>query len=329
MTIRKRCSLFFFIFFALFSLTVYSAGTSIKPEFTFYFLSHGGPGDPYWQSFINGANDQAKILNVKLVYIYPQREVDIGELIRQLNSTIASHPDGVGLTIHNVSGFSVPLLELKKQKIPVIAFDTVPDPSIQDPRIPYICYVGENSYNAGQSVAESTDNKFKLVKGDRIVVINHEAGNPSLALRFQGITDVLGAKGVLVDQLAIPGDDPVQSQAIIQNYIAKYPNVKVLITLGPPGYIVAGKVIASNKLIGKVGFVGWDISKEAIELIRNGAMAFTANEQPYYIGATAVFLLYMNVKYGFQPPPTFNTGLGQVDKDNLENWEKLVESGKG
>jgi simple sugar transport system substrate-binding protein len=326
---KKRRILKALMLLAFLCFTSLAAFAADDPEFTFYFVSHGGPGDPYWQAFINGVNEEAKQLNVKIVYVYPQRQGDVGELIKQLNSAMAAKPDGIGVTVDNVSGFSAPLLDAKKQGIPVVAFDTVPDPSVRDPAIPYFCYVGEDSFSAGQEVGRGTDASFKIAKGDRVVVLNHEAGNVSLTLRYNGIKDILGKKGATVDQLSIPGDDPAQAQAIIQNYIVKYPKVRALLSLGPLGYMPAAKVLESNKLVGKVGLVGWDITAEAIPLIRSGEMAFTANEQPYYIAATAVYLLYMNAKYGFEPPPVFNTGLGKVDKNNIDNWAKLVEDGRG
>jgi simple sugar transport system substrate-binding protein len=300
-----------------------------KPEYTFYFVSHGGPGDPYWQAFINGVNDSAKSLNVKIVYVYPQKQGDVNELIKQLNSAIAAKPDGIGVTIDDEQGFSAPLLDAKKQGIPVVAFDTVPDPSNPKPTIPYISYVGEDSFSAGQEVGRGAVAVFKLANGDRVGVLNHEAGNVSLTLRFNGIKDVLAPKGVTVDQVSIPGDDPAQCQSIIQNYLAKNPATKALLTMGPLSYMPASKVLENGNMVGKVGLVGWDITPEAITMIRNGEMAFTANEQPYYIAATAAYLLYMNVKYHFDPQPLFNTGLGKVDKSNIDSWAELVKAGKG
>ncbi|HVO40263.1 MAG TPA: substrate-binding domain-containing protein [Spirochaetia bacterium] len=305
-------------------------GTSpSKPEYTFYFVSHGGPGDPYWQAFINGVNDAAKSLNVKIVYVYPQKEGDVNELIKQLNSAIAAKPDGIGVTIDDEQGFSAPLLDAKKQGIPVIAFDTVPDPSNPKPTIPYISYVGEDSRSAGQEVGRGALSAFKLASGDRVAVLNHEAGNVSLTLRSNGIKDILVPKGVTVDEVAIPGDDPAQCQAIIQNYLAKYPAAKALLTMGPLSYLPASKVLETGNLVGKVGLVGWDITAEAITMIKSGEMAFTANEQPYYIATTTAYLLYMNVKYHFDPQPLFNTGLGKVDKSNIDAWADLVKAGKG
>jgi simple sugar transport system substrate-binding protein len=300
-----------------------------KPEFTFYFVSHGGPGDPYWQAFINGVNDAEKALNVKIVYVYPQKEGDVNELIKQLNSAIAAKPDGIGVTVDDEQGFSPPLLDAKKQGIPVIAFDTVPDPSNPKPDIPYICYVGEDSFSAGQEVGRGALSAFSLGSGDRVAVLNHEAGNVSLTLRSNGIKSVLEPKGVTVDVVAIPGDDPAQCQAIVQNYLAKYPATKALLTMGPLSYLPASKVLENSDLVGKVGLVGWDITSEAITMIKSGEMAFTANEQPYYIATTAAYLLYMNVKYHFDPQPIFNTGLGKVDKSNIDAWAALVKAGKG
>jgi simple sugar transport system substrate-binding protein len=305
------------------------AGAPSKPEYTFYFVSHGGPGDAYWQPFINGVNDAAKSLNVKIVYVYPQKQGDVNELIKQLNTAIAAKPDGIGVTVDNEEGFSAPLLDAKKQGIPVIAFDTVPDPANPKPTIPYIAYVGEDSFSAGQEVGRNAATLFKLGSGDRVVVLNHEAGNVSLTLRTNGIKNVLEAKGITVDVLTTPGDDPAQSQAVIQNYIAKYPAVKALLTMGPSSYLPAAKVLENGGYIGKIGLSGWDITQEAIGLIKNGTMAFTANEQPYYIATTAVYLLYMNVKYHFEPQPIFNTGLGKIDKSNIDIWATLVKNGQG
>jgi simple sugar transport system substrate-binding protein len=300
-----------------------------KPEYTFYFVSHGGPGDPYWVAFINGVNDAEKALNVKIVYVYPQKQGDVNELIKQLNSAIAAKPDGIGITVDNEEGFSAPLLDAKKQGIPVIAFDTVPDPSNPKPTIPYICYVGEDSFSAGQEVGRGALSSFKLASGDRVVVLNHEAGNVSLTLRTNGIKSVLTPKGVTVDELSIPGDDPAQCQAITQNYIAKNPAVRALLTMGPSSYLPAAKVLENGGYVGKIGLVGWDITPEAIPMIKSGEMAFTANEQPYYIATTAAYLLYMNKKYHFDPQPLFNTGLGKVDKSNIDSWADLVKAGKG
>jgi simple sugar transport system substrate-binding protein len=300
-----------------------------KPEYTFYFVSHGGPGDAYWQPFINGVNDAAKSLNVRIVYVYPQKQGDVNELIKQLNSAIAAKPDGIGITIDNVEGFAAPLQDAKKLGIPVIAFDTVPDPSNPSPTTPYICYVGEDSFVAGQEVGRGALAAFKLASGDRVVVLNHEAGNVSLTLRSDGIKSVLTPKGITVDELATPGDDPAQSQAVIQNYIAKNPSVRALLTMGPLSYLPGAKVLENGGYVGKIGLVGWDITPEAITMIKSGEMAFTANEQPYYIATTAAYLLYMNVKYHFDPQGIFNTGLGKVDKSNIDTWAKLVKDGQG
>ncbi|MGA2974086.1 MAG: substrate-binding domain-containing protein [Spirochaetia bacterium] len=333
----KRVFLFSLTVLVLFSATaaLFATGqgekgaTASKPEYTFYFVSHGGPGDSYWQPFINGVNDAAKALNVKIVYVYPQKQGDVNELIKQLNSAIAAKPDGIGVTIDDEEGFSAPLLDAQKQGIPVIAFDTVPDPDNPSPKIPYICYVGEDSFAAGQEVGRGALTSFNLASADRVVVLNHEAGNVSLTLRFNGIKSILEPKGVVVDQLATPGDDPAQSQAIIQNYIAKNPTVKALLTMGPLSYLPAAKVLESGGLVGKVGLVGWDITPEAITMIKSGEMAFTANEQPYYIATTAAYLLYMNVKYHFDPQNVFNTGLGRVTKSNIDVWATLVKNGQG
>ena len=54
-------------------------------------------------------------------------------------------------------------------------------------------------------------------------------------------------------------------------------------------------------------------------------MAFTANEQPYYIATTATYLLYMNVKYHFDPPPVSALPPSEPDVPPVEEPPELLK----
>jgi simple sugar transport system substrate-binding protein len=312
---------------ALFSSLALGFGLpAVAQSLTFYLVSHGGPGDPFWDPVIKGAMDAAKLLGVKVIYDSPETQGNVAGVIRLLNAAIAAHPNGIGVTVDNTQGFAAPLQEAKRLGIPVIAFNTVPSPANLN-ETPYLGYVGQDNYVAGQGVARAAIRMFHLKAGDLVAIINHQAGNISLTSRAQGIESVLKPMGVQVDVLATPGSDPAQSEAIIQSFIAKHPQVKALLTLGPLGYTPAAKVLESDGLVGKVGLSGMDLDQAGLQLIQKGVMAFTWDQQPYVQGFMTVVELYLKAKYGFNPPAFYDTGVGLIDRANVGQWIRLVQEG--
>lgn len=302
------------------------ASSAAAQQMTIYMVSHGGPGDPFWNPVIKGAKDAGKALGVRVIYVSPQQQGNVSEVIRHLNSAIAANPAAIGVTVDNANGFSAPLKEAAKDGIPVVAFNTIPNP-VSKSVDPYLGYVGQDNYTAGQGVAKEAIQVFGLQSGDRVAIVNHQAGNTSLTSRADGIESILKPKGITVDVLATPGSNPAQSQSVIQSYLSKHPHTKALLTLGPLGYQPAAKVLQSDNLVGKVGLGGMDLNQEGLTLIKNGVMAFTWDQQPYVQGYMTVVELYLKAKYGFNPPAFYNTGVGVINKANVGQWTKLVKEG--
>ena len=301
------------------------AGVSAQ-GLTFYMVSHGGPGDPFWNPVIKGAQEAAQQLGVTLHYESPQVQGNVAGVIQLLNSSIAASPDGIGVTVDNTPGFTAPLREAKHLGIPVIAFNTVPGNANQE-LTPYLSYVGQDNYVAGQGVARAAVTLFHLTQGDSVGIVNHQAGNTSLTSRIQGMKDVLKPLGVQVRVLTTPGSNPAQSQSIIQSFLVKYSKTKAILTVGPLGYTPVAAVLKADGLVGKVGLSGMDLNKEGLQLIQSGVMAFTWDQQPYVQGYMTVVLLYLKAKYGFDPPAFFNTGVGLITKANINQWVKIVNEG--
>jgi simple sugar transport system substrate-binding protein len=301
-------------------------GAASAQSLTFYLVSHGGPGDPFWTPVIKGAQDAGKTLGVTVHYEAPQQNGNVADVIRLLNSAIAAKPDGLGVTVDNTNGFAAPLQEAQKLGIPVVAFNTVPQDADQS-KTPYLSYVGQDNLVAGEGVGKAAVKYFNLQKGDMVAVLNHEAGNISLATRAKGIKNALTPMGVGVKVLAFHGSNPAQALSVIQSFIAKNPDVKALLALGPLGYQPAAKVLQSNNLVGKVGLSGMDLNQEGLDLISKGTMAFTWNQQPYVQGYMTVVELYLKAKYGFNPPAFYDTGVGVIDKSNVDQWQNLVKQG--
>jgi simple sugar transport system substrate-binding protein len=306
--------------------TAPTAPAPAAPEYTFYYVSHGGPADPWWAPVIKGSQDAAKLLNVRVVYTGPEKW-SIQALVDLLNSAIAARPNGIILTITDYKALDQPARSAIAQGIPIIAVN-VPDPRPESERIPYLSYVGQNEYDAGYYLA-----KYLLDKGykpKRVVIGEHEPGHAGHAMRIKGITDAIKKvyPDVPVDVLDIT-PDPTKAAEAFKSYLTAHPETDVIFTLGPLGSHPALQVLREMKLVGKIHLLTIDIDEVVLKAIEAGEIDAAASQQPYAQGFLPVVFMYLYVKYGILPPPHVPTGPAIIDKTRLETVKKQISTTGG
>ena len=300
--------------------------TPTAPEYTFYYVSHGGPADPFWALVTKGAQDAAELLNVKVVYSAPE-EFSIHALVNLLNSAIAARPNGIILTITDYKALDQPARSAILQGIPVIAVN-IPDPRPEDERIPYLCYVGQNEYDAGYYLA-----KYLIDKGykpKRVVIGDHQLGNAAHAMRSRGITDTIKKvyPDVPVEILDITSE-PAKAAEVFKSYLTAHPETDVIYTLGLLGSHPALQVLREMKLVGKVHLLTTNIDYVVLNAIEAGELDAAVSQQPYAQGFLPVVFMYLYVKYGIIPPPHVPTGPTIVDKTRLETIKRQIATTGG
>jgi len=301
-----------------------------KPEFTFYYVSHGGPADPWWAPVIKGAQDAAKLLNVKVVYLGPEK-FSIEKLVDLLESAIAAKPDGIICTITSYEALDEPLRRAIKQGIPVLAVN-VPDPRPKGERIPYLGYIGQDEYEAGYKLAKAALEEFKKIKGrpPKLAVIGiHEPGHVGLEMRAKGIQDAFKEEGLPVPEKLDITTDPTKALELLKSYLAAHPDVEIIFTLGPLGAHPAMQLIREQGLKDKVYVATVDVDDKILEGIKEGIMLVAISQQPYAQGFLPVVFMYLYVKYGIMPPEHVPTGPTPITKELLSIVEKQIETTGG
>ena len=139
--------------------TVTATPAAKPPKYTIYYISHGGPADPWWAPVIKGAKIAGDILGVKVVYLGPEK-FSIKALVDLLEGAIAKKPDAIIVTITSYEALDEPLRRAIKMGIPVFAVN-VYDPRSEEERIPYLGYLGQDDYEAGKVLAEAAIRLFK------------------------------------------------------------------------------------------------------------------------------------------------------------------------
>jgi simple sugar transport system substrate-binding protein len=311
----------------LLALLMSLVGSGLAAEYTFYVVSHGGPGDPFWGVVMKGMQDAADLLSkgtgdtIKATYLGPA-VYSVTELVNMLNSAIAARPQGIVCTITDPAALDEPLRRAISLGIPVIAIN-VPDPRPAGERIPYLFYVGGDEYLSGIKAAERM---LAVKKPARAVVFIHEVGHVGLELRAKGFIEVMSAAGVPAEKLAI-GIDPTQAVDIIRGYFAKYPDTDAIFTLGPLGTLPTVTFLKEQGLAGKVMLGCFDLDEVTLKAIKDGVALFTVTQQQYLQGYLPIVWLYLYNKYGFLPANDILTGPGFVDSSNVEKVEQLIKQG--
>lgn len=297
-----------------------------KYEYTFYYVSHGGPADPWWAPVIKGSQDAGNLLGVKVVYNGPEK-FSIQALVNLVESAIAANPDGMIVTITDYKALDEPLRRAINKGIPVIAVN-VPDPRPKGERIPYLSYIGQNEYDAGYYLAKYlVDTGYKP---KRVVIGIHEVGHVGLEMRAKGITDAIKEKypDVPVEKLDIT-TDPTKAAEAIKNYLTAHPDTDAIFTLGPIGAHPALKVLDEMGLSGKVKLLTVDIDDTILKAIEEGKLLAAVSQQPYAQGFLPVVFMYLYVKYGIIPPEHVPTGPTIIDKTRLEDVRRQIATTGG
>jgi len=307
-----------------------TVGATKKPQYTFYFISHGGPGDPWWAPVIKGAELAGKLLGVKVIYEGP-RVYSVKWLVDTLESAAAAHPDAIIITITNYKALDKPLRKVIAEGIPVIAVN-VPDPRPKPQRIPYLAYVGQNETVAGYTLAKYVLKWFKQHLGrypKGAVIAIHEAGHIGLEMRAQGIRMAFKQAGLTPPPKLYITTDITKAYNILKAYLEAHPNVEVVFTLGPLGTHPAMKLIEDLHLKGKVYIAAFDVDEKTLKCIDEGICIATVSQQPFAQGFLPVVFAYLYVKYGIRPPDHIPTGPTIITKQDLSLVMKQIKTTGG
>ncbi len=296
----------------LLGLIVGLVGLAFSAEYTFYFVTHGVVGDPWWAPVVKGVEDAARLLGVRVVYVGLERW-DLALLKANLEAAILAEPDGIILTITSYEVLDEPARMAIGRGIPIIAVN-VPDPRPAGERIPYLAYVGQQEFQAGKALAERVVREF--IPKAAVVMIT-EPGHVGLEARTAGIKSVLEPLGTKVDVLDVTAD-PALHGPILESYLIGHPEVDMVFALGPSDAWAAIQVVKEMGKVGQIRLATIDVDPRIAEAIMEGVMICAVAQQPYMQGFIPVVWMYLHLKYGFIPPDV-PTGPAVIDKDNVDS----------
>ena len=275
------------------------------PRYTFAMITHGQPGDTFWDIIRKGAEEASKQDNVKLIYLANPNAAGEAQLI---TNVLQQHVDGIALTLAFPDAEIPNVKKAEASGTPIVGFNAGSDDwkkaSLQE-------FIGQDEIIAGSAVGDRLN--AEGVKS--VICVDQQQGAVQLAERCQGIQKTFHGK---MEVLYVPGYDMASAQSRIVAKLQQDPSIGYVVTLGAP---FAPTAVTAVQMAGSKAKVGtFDLTPRVATFIKNGTVQWAVDQQPYVEGYLAITSLWLNkfngnVVGGGKP---VLTGPAFVSKDNID-----------
>ena len=236
------------------------------------------------------------------------------EMVSAINNAVAAKADAIAVSLVDQHAFNDPVQRALDAGIPVFSYNADVTPAQGCNRL---AYIGQDLYKAGALMGEKIT---QLVDGGRVVLFIATPGQLNIQPRIDGAHDVLkkSGKNYQVDIVASGAlvNDEVSA---VRSYYEGHKDVKGMFAVDGGTTQGIAETMSDNGLLSKgVHGGGFDLLPRTLQLIQQGAMDFTIDQQPYLQGYYTVMEAYIYLlSGGLVGPADCNTGLKFVTKGNV------------
>ncbi|TMK78463.1 MAG: substrate-binding domain-containing protein [Actinobacteria bacterium] len=208
-----------------------------------------------------------------------------------------------------------PVAEALQAGIPVVAYHADASPS--DPRV---AFVGQNAYAVGRSIGERI---AKLVRKGDVTLFVTERRVPPVEQRLKGaLAGIRGSGAPIRTTVVVTTGDSYESAARIDRHVIAHAHVRGLFALElVPSEGVGRAMVKHNLRREGVLAGGYGVLPATLDLIRQGQLEFTLDEQPYLQGFVPVLQLFLvKLSGGLLAPSDTELPLVFVRRSNLKRY---------
>jgi len=291
-----------------------AAGKANTPQITIAMVTHGAPGDTFWDIIRKGAEAASAKDNVTFKYSSDPTSSKQATLIQ---SAIDSKVDGIAVTIPDPPALTKAIQAAIAAGIPVVAFNA----GIGDyAKTGAMSYFGSDESLAGQTGGKrASDDGAKHV----LCVVQFQ-GQVQLEARCDGVKSTFAGK---YDKIYVNGSDLPSVRTTIAAKLKQDPSIDFIVTLGAP---IALTAIDSIKDAGSSAKLGtFDFNPQIPPKIQSGELQWAIDQQPFLQGYMAIDSLWLykangNILGGGLPTLT---GPFLVDKSNIDQIAPFAAAG--
>lgn len=186
-------------------------------------------------------------------------------------------------------------------------------------------FVGQQGPDVGKAAAE----RLTAAGSKTLLCVINVPGNPYLQAICKGLAARVKELGAASSNLELPTADSTDQGKVSRDigaYLQAHKDIDGIFTENAAVGTAAAAALDAAQLTGKVHVGTMEISRVALEEIRNGKIDFLVNEQPYLDGYFGVVFAALYAKYGLAPVGPVATGPSIVDKKNIDKILKVFDT---
>jgi len=290
------------------------SGVSSSGDIRIDVVTHGAPGDSFWDVVKAGAVQAGKDDGVDLHY---QSDPDVGKQATLIDNAVAAGTNGLVVSMANPDGLEASIKAAVAAGVPVITINSGID-QWQD--FGAITHVGQSETLAGEAAGQQLEDAGLT----NVLCVIQEAGNVGLEQRCSGAKSKFS--GTLTN-LQVDNTDLSGSEATIESKIQADPSIDGILALGGD---MSGQAVKAVENTGADLTVGtFDVNADVVQNIIDGKLLFAIDQQPYvqgYLGVTGIYLKALNGNDIGGGQPVYS-GPAIITKDNAEAVLKFAQQG--
>lgn len=292
------------------------------PAYKFAMVCHV-TADPFFVACREGANDMCALLGVS--YTWTGSETDIiPQMVDAFNVAIDDKVNGIACCMVDPKAFNAVTDKALSMGIPVTAYNAeAPAGSGNNA----MSYIGQDLYQAGVAVAEKILTYVK--KGDLVGGMISVPGSLNEQPRMDGAASVFKPAGVDFVQVGV-GATEGPALASIEAWYQGHQDVKFMFSSGGSNGVAVATAIQKLKLYPRVKGAAFDVGVPVLDLIHEGQLEFTVDQQAYLQGSMSIYELFLyNITGGLITPFDVDTGFKYVTKDNVGAYVSRTDTWEG
>jgi simple sugar transport system substrate-binding protein len=281
---------------------------------SFAVITHGAPGDSFWDVVKNGAEAAGEQYGVQVTY---QGDGDPAKQSQLIDQAVSGKVDGIVVSMANPDALKEAIGKAVAAKIPVVTINSGAESS---KAFGALTHVGQSEDVAGRGAGE----QLKAAGVTKLVCVVHEAGNVGLDQRCKGAEETLGGT---VERLQVDISNLADVTSKVTAKLQSDQQVNGVLALNPAIAVAARDAIGDSGSQAKLAT--FDLSADVVDAIKADEILFAVDQQQYLQGYLPItFLnLYKNNLNTVGGGLPVNTGPGFVTKENAEQVAKLAEAG--
>jgi simple sugar transport system substrate-binding protein len=283
------------------------------PGWKFAFINHVTT-NPFFQPTVYGLQDAAALFGIPTPSFQGSENSIVSEMVDKMNAAISAKVDGIAVCIIDPTAFNDPVARALDAGIPVVAYNADAPPGTNNRRM---AYIGQDLFLSGQKLGARIAN---LVKEGTIAGFIATPGSLNIQPRIDGAKQAIQASGFPITFSEIATGAKVNDElSAIDAYYQGHKDLKGMIAVD------AGSTQGTAQIMQKYGLAakgvhagGYDLLTPTLQLIQQGHLDFTIDQQPYAQGFYPVVQLFLyKLSGGLQQPSDTNTGLLFVTKNTV------------